>query len=449
MQNRKMPALAWQILIGLLVGIALGAIIHNQPEWREPILTYILEPAGTLFIRLIKMIVVPIVITSLIAGIAGFGNAKKLASIGLKTIIYFEVISTIAMLCGLAAAHIFQPGSGVNISQLSSADISQYTAAEQQISHQHTLINTFLNLVPTNIFSALAQGDMLSIIFFSVLFGLGLSKLPASSREPVVAVIKGISNAMYKVTAMVMLYVPLGVFALIGTTVATFGFGSLIPLAKLVFVLYGVVVFFAVAIFGLIARICGANIFNLIAFIKDELFLGYSTASSEAVLPRLMEKMEQYGAPRAISSFVLPTGYSFNLDGSTLYQSLAAMFIAQLYGVNLGIEQQVVLILTLMVTSKGIAAVPGASFVVLLATLGSVGLPLEGLALIAGVDRIMDMARTALNIIGNSLAVLVVSKWDGSLALSAAASLKKESPESESLTPNTLVINLNKDKTEP
>lgn len=448
MQKIKMPALAWQILIGLLVGIALGGTIHSQSEWREPILTYILQPAGALFIRLIKMIVVPIVITSLIAGIASFGNAKKLASIGLKTIIYFEVISTIAMLCGLAGAHIFQPGTGINISQLSSADISQYTATEQQISHQHTLINTLLNLVPTNIFAALAQGDMLPIIFFSVLFGLGLSMLPAPNREPVVAVIKGISNAMYKVTAIVMLYVPFGVFALIGTTVATFGFGSLIPLAKLVFVLYGMVIFFAVVIFGLIARMCGANIFNLILFIKDELLLGYSTASSEAVLPRLMEKMEQYGAPRAISSFVLPTGYSFNLDGSTLYQSLAAIFIAQLYGINLGLEQQIVLILTLMVTSKGIAAVPGASFVVLLATLGSVGLPLEGLALIAGVDRIMDMARTALNIIGNSLAVLVVSKWDGSLALSAAVSLKKDSPKTETLSSNTLVMNPKQDRTE-
>lgn len=448
MQKIKMPALAWQILIGLLVGIALGGTIHSQSEWREPILTYILQPAGALFIRLIKMIVVPIVITSLIAGIASFGNAKKLASIGLKTIIYFEVISTIAMLCGLAGAHIFQPGTGINISQLSSADISQYTATEQQISHQHTLINTLLNLVPTNIFAALAQGDMLPIIFFSVLFGLGLSMLPAPNREPVVAVIKGISNAMYKVTAIVMLYVPFGVFALIGTTVATFGFGSLIPLAKLVFVLYGMVIFFAVVIFGLIARMCGANIFNLILFIKDELLLGYSTASSEAVLPRLMEKMEQYGAPRAISSFVLPTGYSFNLDGSTLYQSLAAIFIAQLYGINLGLEQQIVLIFTLMVTSKGIAAVPGASFVVLLATLGSVGLPLEGLALIAGVDRIMDMARTALNIIGNSLAVLVVSKWDGSLALSAAVSLKKDSPKTETLSSNTLVMNPKQDRTE-
>ena len=224
---------------------------------------------------------------------------------------------------------------------------------------------------------------------------------------------QGVSESMFKVTHMIMNYAPIGVFALIAVTVANFGFASLVPLAKLVLLVYGAILFFAVAVLGLIAKLFGFSVFKLIRIFKDELVLAYSTASSETVLPRVIEKMEAYGCPKAICSFVVPTGYSFNLDGSTLYQSIAAIFIAQLYGIDLSISQQLLLVLTLMVTSKGIAGVPGVSFVVLLATLGSVGIPLEGLAFIAGVDRVMDMARTALNVIGNALAVLVISRWEG------------------------------------
>jgi Na+/H+-dicarboxylate symporter len=220
---------------------------------------------------------------------------------------------------------------------------------------------------------------------------------------------QGVSESMFKVTHMIMNYAPIGVFALIAVTVANFGFASLLPLAKLVILVYVAIAFFAFVVLGLIARLFGFSVIKLMRIFKDELVLAYSTASSETVLPRVIEKMEAYGAPKAICSFVVPTGYSFNLDGSTLYQSIAAIFIAQLYGIDLSISQQLLLVLTLMVTSKGIAGVPGVSFVVLLATLGSVGIPLEGLAFIAGVDRIMDMARTALNVIGNALAVLVIS----------------------------------------
>lgn len=217
---------------------------------------------------------------------------------------------------------------------------------------------------------------------------------------------------MFKVTHMIMRYAPIGVFGLISVTVANFGFASLVPLAKLVVLVYFAIIFFALVVLGSVAKLCKLNIWTLIKILKDELILAYSTASSETVLPRIIEKMEAYGAPKSITSFVVPTGYSFNLDGSTLYQSIAAIFIAQLYGIDLSIGQEIVLVLTLMVTSKGIAGVPGVSFVVLLATLGSVGIPLEGLAFIAGVDRILDMARTALNVVGNALAVLVIAKWE-------------------------------------
>ncbi|AYW84867.1 glutamate/aspartate:proton symporter GltP [Yersinia pestis] len=397
----------------MVLGILVGAVLHNQIESREWLVSNILSPAGDIFIRLIKMIVVPIVISTLIVGIAGVGDAKKLGRIGLKTIIYFEVITTIAIIIGITLANVFQPGVGIDMSALTVVDISQYEKTTEQVqSGSHSLVSTILSLIPANVFASMAKGDMLPIIFFSVLFGLGLSSLPKETKEPLLNVFKAVSESMFKVTHMIMRYAPIGVFGLISVTVANFGFASLIPLAKLVILVYAAILFFALVILGTVARLCKLRIWILIRILKDELILAYSTASSETVLPRIIEKMEAYGAPKAITSFVVPTGYSFNLDGSTLYQSIAAIFIAQLYGIELSIGQEIILVLTLMVTSKGIAGVPGVSFVVLLATLGSVGIPLEGLAFIAGVDRILDMARTALNVVGNALAVLVIAKWE-------------------------------------
>lgn len=405
--------LAWQIVAALILGIIVGAVLHNQEESRVWLVSNILSPAGDIFIRLIKMIVIPIVISTLIVGIAGVGDAKKLGRIGLKTIIYFEVITTVAIIVGITLANVFQPGHGIDMSTLATVDISQYEKTTEQVqSGSHSLVSTILALIPSNLFASMAKGDILPIIFFSVLFGLGLSSLPKETKEPLLKVFKAVSESMFKVTHMIMRYAPIGVFGLISVTVANFGFASLVPLAKLVVLVYFAIIFFALVVLGSVAKLCKLNIWTLIKILKDELILAYSTASSETVLPRIIEKMEAYGAPKSITSFVVPTGYSFNLDGSTLYQSIAAIFIAQLYGIDLSIGQEIVLVLTLMVTSKGIAGVPGVSFVVLLATLGSVGIPLEGLAFIAGVDRILDMARTALNVVGNALAVLVIAKWE-------------------------------------
>ncbi|WP_288496227.1 glutamate/aspartate:proton symporter GltP [uncultured Pantoea sp.] len=406
-------SLAWQILIALVLGIIVGAVLHNQPEDREWLVNNILSPAGGIFIHLIKMIVVPIVISSLIVGIAGVGDAKKLGRIGLKTILYFEVITTVAIVVGITLANVFKPGTGIDMSTLATVDISKYEATTAQVQEgTHSLVATILSLIPQNIFASMAKGEMLPIIFFSVLFGLGLSALPSEQRDPLVNLFRGVSETMFKVTHMIMRYAPVGVFALIAVTIANFGFASLWPLAKLVLLVYVAILFFAFVVLGAVARFCKLRITTLMRILKDELILSYSTSSSETVLPRIMEKMEAYGAPKAITSFVVPTGYSFNLDGSTLYQSIAAIFIAQLYGIDLSLTDEIILVLTLMVTSKGIAGVPGVSFVVLLATLGSVGIPLEGLAFIAGVDRIMDMARTALNVVGNALAVLVIARWE-------------------------------------
>ncbi|EYC71280.1 glutamate/aspartate:proton symporter GltP [Acinetobacter baumannii] len=412
MKNFKF-SLAWQILIALILGIVVGAVLHNQPEIKDSIVNNVLTPLGKIFISLIKMIVIPIVFSTLILGIAGVGSTKSLGRLGFKTILYFEIITTIAILVGLFAANIFHPGSGIDMSQLVQTDISQYKHTTEEVQSQsHGIIQTILSLIPTNIISSMAHGEMLPVIFFAVLFGIGLSSLPATTKDPLLNVFHAVSETMFRVTHIIMKYAPVGVFGLIAVTVANFGFASLIPLGKLVVLVYGAILFFALVVLGITAKMFSINIFTLFKILKDELILAYSTASSETVLPRIMQKMEAYGAPKAISSFVIPTGYSFNLDGSTLYQSIAAIFIAQLYGIEMTISQQVILVVTLMITSKGIAGVPGVSFVVLLATLGSVGIPVEGLAFIAGVDRIMDMARTALNVVGKALAVLVISKWE-------------------------------------
>jgi proton glutamate symport protein len=406
--------LAWQVCIALILGIAAGLFLHDSPYqgwWVD----MVLQPAGDIFIRLISMIVVPIVLSTMILGIASVGDAKSLGRIGFKTILYFEVVTTLAILIGIGVGNFFEPGAGIDMATLSTTDISRYQNTQHAVEQQHGIVQIILNLIPTNIFAALGAGSLLPIIFFSVLFGLGLATLPGDTRKPLVDAIKAVAETMFKVTNMIMRYAPVGVFAMITVTVAKFGFASLIPLAKLVTTLYFAVAFFAVVVLGAVARVFNLSLWRIIKQIREELLLTYSTASSESVIARIIAKTEKMGAPHAISSFVIPTGYSFNLDGSTLYQSLAVLFIAQLYGIDLTFTHQLVIVITLMLTSKGIAAVPGASIVVLLATLTSVGLPVEGVAFIIGVDRIMDMARSALNLLGNALATLVIAKWEGRL----------------------------------
>ncbi|MGG2952883.1 cation:dicarboxylate symporter family transporter [Geobacillus stearothermophilus] len=398
--------LAWQILIGLILGIIVGVVFYGNPN----VATY-LQPIGDIFLRLIKMIVIPIVVSSLIVGVANVGDVKKLGKLGGKTILYFEIITTIAIVVGLLAANVFQPGAGVNIKSLEKTDIQSYIDTTNEVQH-HSMVETFVNIVPKNVFESLATGNMLPIIFFSVMFGLGVAAI-GEKGKPVLRFFQGTAEAMFYVTNQVMKFAPFGVFALIGVTVSKFGVASLLPLSKLVVLVYAVMAFFVLVVLGGTAKLVGVNIFHIIKILKNELVLAYSTSSSETVLPKIMEKMERFGCPKAITSFVVPTGYSFNLDGSTLYQALAAVFIAQLYGIDMPLSQQISLVLVLMVTSKGIAGVPGVSFVVLLATLGTVGIPVEGLAFIAGIDRILDMARTVVNVIGNSLAAVVMSKWEG------------------------------------
>lgn len=414
MKKKFKISLAVQILIGLVLGITVGAIFFGNPKVEA-----YLQPIGTIFLNMIKMIVVPIIVSTLILGVAGTGDMKQLGKLGAKTLIYFEVVTTIAIVVGLLIANIFKPGVGVDMSAITKGDISQYLHTTEEV-QSHGFADTIVNIVPTNIIDAMATTNMLAVIFFSVLFGLGIASI-GERGKPVLAFFQGTADAMFWVTNTVMKFAPFGVFALIGITVSKFGLESLIPLGKLAILVYASMIFFIVVVLGSIAKLVGINIFRLIRVLKDELILAYSTSSSETVLPKVMQKMEKFGSPKDVVSFVIPTGYSFNLDGSTLYQAIAAIFIAQMYGVNLTIMDQITLVLVLMVTSKGIAGVPGVSFVVLLATLGTVGIPPEGLAFIAGIDRILDMARTVVNVVGNSLATVVMSRWEGRFDYEKAA----------------------------
>ncbi|MGN7298161.1 cation:dicarboxylate symporter family transporter [Ferdinandcohnia sp. SAFN-114] len=399
-------SLASQILIGLILGIIVGGIFYGSETAQS-----VLQPFGDLFLRLIKMIVVPIVLSSIIVAIAGVGDLKSVGKLGAKSLTYFIGMTMVAIAVGLISANLFQPGAGLVMDQLEQSDISGYVETSEA-QEGKSITDTLLHIVPTNPFQAMVEGDMLATIFFAVVFGLGIAAI-GEKGKPVLRFFEGMANAMFYVTNLFMKYAPIGVFALIGVTISKYGFESLIPLGKLAVTVYGTMIFFVVVILGLLAKFIGLNIFKLLKMIKEELILAFSTSSSETVLPRIMDKMEQAGSPKHIATFVIPTGYSFNLDGSVLYQAIASLFIAQMYGIHLSIGEQIMLMLILMVTSKGMAGVPGVSFVVLLATFSTMGLPAEGLAFIAGIDRILDMGRTAVNVVGNSLAALVVAKWEG------------------------------------
>lgn len=406
---KRKISLPMQVIIALVLGVVVGLLLFGQ----DNVANYI-KPFGDVFLNLIKMIIIPIVFGALALSISNLGDSKKIGSYGWKAILYFEIITTIAIGLGLIIGNLFKPGAGLDPDKLPKGDISKYqssaSAAEQSTYGNH-FIDTIVNIVPTNIFEALTKGELLPIIFFAVFFGLGLAAI-GEKADPVKGFLNGTLEAVFWMINKILKLAPIGVFAFICTTVMTFGASALIPLLKLVLVVVFAMVFFIIVILGIVARICGISIFSIIKILKDELLLAFSTSSSEAVLPVMMNKMEKFGAPRDVTSFVIPIGYSFNLDGSALYQSIAALFVAQMYGIHLSISEQIILMVTLMVASKGMAGVPGVSIVVLLTTLGAMGLPAQGLALIIGVDRLLDMVRTCVNVIGNALSAVVISKWE-------------------------------------
>ncbi len=407
MHKRRIP-LVWQIMIGLVAGIAIGALLHEFPDIRPWMVANVLQPAGDIFIKLMKMIVVPIVFSCMVVGIAGHGDGKTLGRVGVRALLYFFGVTTTAIIVGLIIGNLLQPGAGTDLASLKAAAITLPSANGTA----HGLGQIIVGIIPDNIVNAMAQGSLLSVLFFAVMFGLGVGQLSEERKAPLIATLRAVSEAMFRVTSMIMAYSPIGVFGMIAVTVANFGFSSLLPLGKLILVSYVAIAFFTLVVLGGIARFNGISLFGLMRHIKDELLLAFSSASSAAVMPQLMKKLETYGAPRSLVSFVVPVGYSFNLDGASLFLGIGTLFVAQLYGIDLSFTDQALLVVTMVLTSKGAAGVPGFMFVILSATLASAGLPLEGIAFIAGVYRLMEMPTTALNVLGNALAPLVVARWE-------------------------------------
>jgi len=396
---RRGLTLTQQIFIGLILGIIVGAIVDaTHPEY-----AVYFRPFSQLFLRLIKMVIAPLIFATLVAGIAGAGHFKVVGRMGLRALIYFEVVTTLALIIGLAAVNFTKPGVGVNLPIGAHSDITAKPQTWDQI---------LLHVVPESVIDAMARGDVLQIVVFSIVFGIALGMIGEKGR-PVIVWCEVLAETMFKFTNIVMHYAPIGVGAAIAYTVGHGGLGVLYNLAWLVATLYGALAVLILAVFLPIAIVFKVPLRKFIRAVKEPAIIAFSTTSSEAALPRAMEVLERLGVPRRIVSFVLPLGYSFNLDGTTLYLSLAAVFVAQAAGVQLSAGQQVTMLITLMLTSKGVAGVPRASLVILAGTLASYGLPLEGVTLILGVDELMDMARTMTNVIGNCLAAVVIAKWEG------------------------------------
>ena len=396
---RRGLTLTQQIFIGLGVGILAGAVVqHYNPAW-----SVYFRPFSQIFLRLIKMIIAPLIFATLVAGIAGAGHFKVVGRMGLRAIIYFEIVTTLALVIGLVAVNITRPGDGVNLPIGQASGITAQAQTWDQI---------LLHVVPESVIDAMAKGDVLQVVVFSIFFGIALGMIGEKGR-PVLAWCEALAETMFKFTNIVMHYAPIGVGAAIAYTVGHGGLGVLYNLAKLVLTLYAALAVLIVAVFLPIALMFKVPLRKFIRAVKEPAIIAFSTTSSEAALPRAMEVLERLGVPRRIVSFVLPLGYSFNLDGTTLYLSLASVFVAQAAGVELTVGQQITMLITLMLTSKGVAGVPRASLVILAGTLAMYGLPLEGVTLILGVDELMDMARTMTNVIGNCLATVVIAKWEG------------------------------------
>lgn len=402
-------SMGWQIMIGLALGIICGLIFYQN----KGAIT-VMQSLGTIFIRLIQMIVMPIVVSCLTVGIANIGDIKKLGRIGGKTLIYFEVLTTIALILGIVMANITHPGSFIDIHKLHATDISQYMSTAKSAEHNSGFWPLILSIIPTNIFKSMSDGDMMPVILFSVLFGLGIAAVGEKAKI-LINVLNAVSEVMFKVTNWVMKFAPIGVFGLIGMTIAEMGISALLPLGLFILIAYVTMLIFIIVVLGITAHIFHLRYWKTMRAILDEIVLAFTTASSEVTLPRLMKKTHEMGVSKGITAFVIPTGYTFNLDGSAIYQSLAAIFLAQAYGLHLSLSHQITLLVVLMITSKGMAGVPGASFVVLLASVSTIGVPMAGLTFIAGIDRFVDMGRTAVNVVGNSIATLVIGESEGAL----------------------------------
>lgn len=386
------------IFIGLIGGFLVGIFAPGLVPW--------LRPFRGLFLNGIKCIIAPLVFSTIVTGVAGAGSFRQLGLMGLRAFVYFEVATTLALVVGLLAVNVLQPGAGLHVGGALADSVSKAAATKM------TLAGFIEHLLPANFAEAIVHGDTLQIVIFSSLFGFSALAL-GEKAKPVVAVCASIADIMFRFTGYIMLLAPLGVGAALASSVEEHGWQVIFPLLKLVGTLYLALIVFVGVVLVPAALYFGVPVRDFFRRIRSAVFLAFATTSSESAYPLAMEAMEDFGVPRRITSFVLPMGYSFNLDGSTLHLAVASVFISQAAGIPLSLGQQVLMMLTLMLTSKGVAAVPRASIVVLSGTLTTFGLPLEGITLILAVDEFMDMARTAVNLLGNCLATAVVARWEG------------------------------------
>jgi proton glutamate symport protein len=384
----------------ILAAMVMGAVLGH--DWPHAALN--LRLLSMIFLRLIRCIIAPLLFGTLVSGIAGHSNLKKVGRMGLKSIIFFEAVTTPALFIGLAAINLSKAGVGVHLPPAGgeALQVQRMTASE-----------TILHIFPENLAKSIAEGQILQVVVFSIIFGIALAMVREERRRPLVSLAESLTETMFKFTNLVMYMAPLGVGAAIAYTVASTGTGILFNLAKLLLSLYAALLIFILGVLFPVALLARAPLKKFIAAVAEPVSIAFGTASSEAALPRAMEAMEAIGVPRSVVAFVMPTGYSFNLTGSTLYLSLAAIFVAQAAGVHLSLGQQLLLMLTLMLTSKGVAGVSRAAIVILLGTAGSFGLPTEPIFILLGIDQLMDMGRTSVNVLGNCLATVVISRWEG------------------------------------
>jgi len=395
---RRISLTQW-IMISMLVGVVIGGLFPEQSQQ--------LKLVSGIFLKLIKCIIVPIIVATLVVGIAGHSDdLKAVGRLALKSIIYFEIVTTLALGTGLLAVNIAKPGVGVKL-PAAAASASTVTPERQ------TLRQIIEHTVPKSFFESAAANDVLQVVVFTVIFAVALTQVSGKPKETMINFFEGLSEVMFKFTGLVMKFAPFGIGAAMAVTVGHSGLGVLMNLGKLVLTLYAALVVFMLAVLLPVALIARVPVLRFLQAVKEPALIAFSTTSSDAALPDAFRKMVAFGVPKRIVSFVLPTGYSFNLDGSTLYLAVASVFVAQAAGVPLGLGQQLAIMFTLMLTSKGVAAVPRASLVILSGTLLTFGLPLEGVALILGVDELMDMARTTVNLIGNCLASAVIARSEG------------------------------------
>ncbi|MFG1288570.1 dicarboxylate/amino acid:cation symporter [Xanthobacter versatilis] len=397
--------LYFQVIIAIIAGILLG---HFYPDVGAS-----LKPLGDAFIKLVKMVIAPVIFLTVVTGIAGMRDLAKVGRVAGKAMIYFITFSTLALLIGLVVANVVQPGSGLNIDpkSLDPKAVAGYAAQ----AHDSTIIGFLMNIIPTTPISALASGDILQVLFFAVLFGIALGGV-GEAGEPVMKILNSASAAMFRLVAILMKAAPLGAFGAMAFTIGKYGIGSVANLAMLIVTFYITAALFIFVVLGLVARYNGFSLWKLLKYIREELLLVLGTSSSEAALPGLMLKMERAGCAKSVVGLVIPTGYSFNLDGTNIYMTLAALFIAQATGIHLSFEEQILLLLVAMLSSKGAAGITGAGFITLAATLSVVpSVPVAGLALILGIDRFMSECRAITNFIGNAVATIVVARWEGEL----------------------------------